>query len=195
MAQPTVYKNVGYVGKGTGTLKLYEEQLTFSMFDRTAANNTKIFTLPWKKVARRQVTTSDSTPAAKIKLILKSGNEAVFQTDDRVGLEVLRDDVAERLARYKARYPDSDEEAVNKVRGAAATKRESQPYRMAAPKAAPNPTAKREGQPYRMAQTPATTSTKTTPAARRESTPYRMAQKTTTPAARRESTPYRMAKK
>lgn len=187
MVTPTTYKPVTYEGKGNGTLKLYDNQLTFSMFDINSTDNTKIFTLPWKKVKKRQVTNSDQVGKPKMKLILKSGSEQIFLMEDRISLEVLRDDVADRLSRYKAQYPDSDDEAVNQTRKVSPT-RESTPYRMAKP--SPPPTAKRESQPYRMAK-PAPPATQ-----KRESQPYRMAKPSPPPASqKRESQPYRMAKK
>lgn len=188
MPAPTVYKQVTYVGKGMGTLKLYDKELQFQMFDVNAANNTKIFTLPWGKVKRRQVTSSarDNTDKPKFKLVLKSGNEAVFQMEDRISLEVLRDDMGERLQTFKARNPDSDDdEAVNKTRSSAAPRRQSTPYRMAKPAAAVAPEHQpRQSQPYRMAK-PAVVE------GERKPQPYRMAKKE--PAARRQSTPYRYA--
>ena len=208
MVAATVYKDVVYVGKGKGTLKLFDNELTFSMFDRTANNNTHIFTLPWTKVAKRQVSSSERTTPSekpKIKLILRSGTEAVFQMDDRVALEVLRDDVAERLTKYQALYPHDDsnnvvvDEAVNKTH--ATERRKSTPYRMAQPSSLmmnapasppkPDPIARRASQPYRMAK-PDPPSQNQPP---RAAQPYRMAQASPapTPNAKRNAQPYRMA--
>ena len=187
MVAATIYKGVGYVGKGRGTLKLYDNQLTFSMHDARAENNTKIFTLPWTKVARRKVTSSERSSNAekpRIKLILLSGTEAIFQMDDRIALEVLRDDIGERLTKYQALYPTEDE-AINKTRTTTSGRRESTPYRMAKPDlTAPNPVARRASQPYRMAKPdPPTTQWQ------RGAQPYRLAKPTPT---KREAQPYRM---
>ena len=198
MVAATVYKEVRYVGKGLGTLKLYDNQLTFSMYDSRAENNTKIFTLPWTKVARRQVTSSERSrnpDRPKIKLILGSGTEAIFQMDDRIALEVLRDDIGERLTKYQALYPDQcfyEDEAVNKTRNSVSGRRESMPYRMAKPDLIPttNPVARRASQPYRMAQpekkTPKVTEWQ------RSAQPYRMAKPQPTITMKREAQPYRM---
>lgn len=204
MVAATVYKGVGYVGKGRGTLKLYDNQLTFSMHDARAENNTKIFTLPWTKVMRRKVTSSERSSNAekpRIKLILLSGTEAIFQMDDRIALEVLRDDIGERLTKYQALYPPVDE-AINKTRNTA-SRRESTPYRMAKPDLKGPPVAtRRASQPYRMAKPddPPTTQwsrsaqpyrmAKSTPATKREAQPYRMKAATVEPA-KREAQPYR----
>ena len=221
---PTVYKGVTYVGKGSGTLKLHDELLTFQMYDATAANNVKIFTLPWSKVKRRQVNSSEPRPTStsstskgttkpKIKLILHSGTEAIFQMEDRITLEVLRDDVAERLQRYKIQHPDSDDEqAVNQTRGATQSdRRMSTPYRMSKPAAAPaaKVTQPRAPQPYRMA-VPATTnkaramspplsskssSTATKPMMRRHSQPATTPPYNSNVGGTRQPQPYRMKQK
>jgi hypothetical protein len=197
---PTVYKPVTYVGKGGGTLRLLENELNFQMYDPTAANNVKIYTLPWSKIQKRQVSTSDQSQA-KIKLILRSGTEAIFQMDDRIGLEVLRDDIGERLLWYKAQHPDSDDEqAVNQTRSAQSARRQSTPYRMAKPPA-PAPTAKpREPQPYRMAAPAAATTamprrhSQPPVSESRQPQPYRMKQKEP-PTGPRPSQPYRYVAK
>ncbi|CAB9516590.1 expressed unknown protein [Seminavis robusta] len=189
MVAQTTYKPVTYVTKGGGTLKLYDKELTFQMKDASAANGIKIFTLPWSKIKKRQVSDSGTTGKPKIKLILKSGTEAIFQMDDRISLEVLRDDIAERLARWKEKYPDSDDEAVNQTRGAGTTqRRQSTPYRMAKPvveTTRASMSQPRASQPYRMAapqKLPAT--------APRQSQPYRM-KKQNEPEPPRQSQPYR----
>lgn len=192
MVAATVYKEVGYVGKGRGTLKLYDNQLTFSMYDSRAENNTKIFTLPWTKVARRKVTSAERSRTAdkpKIKLILASGTEAVFQMDDRIALEVLRDDIGERLTKYQALYPDQcyyEDEAVNKTRNTTSGRRESTPYRLAKPEN-PVATSRRASQPYRMARPAKDPPTVTE--WKRSAQPYRMAKPQPT---KREAQPYRM---
>lgn len=198
MVDSTVYKAVTYQGKGNGTLKLYDNQLTFQMFDIEAVNNTKIFTLPWKKVKKRQVASSGQTDKPKFKLILKSGTQAIFQMDDRISLEVLRDDIAERLKRYKAQYPDSDEEAVNITKNRQSARRMSTPYRMAKPEPETHPKQQRRvSTPYRMAQkTPqnaARSAPATKPTEERKSQPYRMVKKDRP--TERESQPYRYAAK
>jgi len=155
MATATTYANVIYVTKGSGTLKLFDDQLTF-----TTRSSNKIYTLPWKKVQRRHVTNSQKSREGvkpKIKLVLFSGTEAIFQMDDRVALEVLRDDIAERLAKYKALHPPVEEEAVNSTK-LSAGRRESTPYSMAKPdppidlrkKEPDGATWSRESAPYTM---------------------------------------------
>jgi hypothetical protein len=126
----TVYDSVVYQ-YGYGTLKLNEEQLSFH-------TDEKVSVLPWKKVVRRQVTASASNVAKPMfKLILKSGNEAVFQMEDRISLEVLRDDLGERLKTWRKLHPELSTEqdkeesvAVNKTRNSLSSLRQSTPYRM-----------------------------------------------------------------
>ena len=87
MTPDTIYDSVVYRGD-CGTVVLSQDQLRFH---HTTAN--KISILPWNKVVRRQVTSSSCSKKPRFKLVLQSGNEAIFQMPDRVSLEVLRDDL------------------------------------------------------------------------------------------------------
>ncbi|CAB9511739.1 Transcription factor [Seminavis robusta] len=108
----TVYEPVVFK-RSSGTLKLSHNQLSFHTEE-------KVCVLPWSKVVQRQVTSTASKKAnmePKFKLILNSGNEAIFQMEDRVSLEVVRDDLGERLECWRTRkqHPASPEvsETVN----------------------------------------------------------------------------------
>ena len=117
----TVYDSVLFKGC-YGTLKLTEEQISHHTVD-------KVSVVPWKKVARRQVASASSKSAKPMfKLILKSGTEAVFTMEDRVSLEVLRDDLSERIKTWRRMHPEEESVAVNKTNFLG--KRESAPYRM-----------------------------------------------------------------
>ena len=67
MVESTVYKPVTYQGKGNGTLKLFDDQLTFHMFDINATTTTEIFTIEfksWKESEeKRQVSGRDEESA------------------------------------------------------------------------------------------------------------------------------------
>ena len=119
----TEYDSVVFKGS-VGTLKLSDEHLSFHTPE-------KVSVVPWKKVVRRQVASSASNTAKPMfKLILKSGTEAIFQMEDRVSLEVLRDDLGERLQSWRRLNPEKPEEhvAINKTNFTA--RRQSTPYRM-----------------------------------------------------------------
>ncbi|CAB9511288.1 Transcription factor [Seminavis robusta] len=87
----TVYDCVVYQSS-SGTLKLNEEHLSFH-------TDQKVSMLPWKKIVGRQVSSSHMKPM--FKLVLKSGSEAIFQMQDRVSLEVVRDDLGERMSSWQ----------------------------------------------------------------------------------------------
>jgi len=123
----TVYDNVVYENQ-VGTLILSEDKLRFQ-------TPNKVSILPWKKVVKRQVTSSSSTVAKPMfKLILRSGTQAIFQMEDRICLEVLRDDLGERLKLYRKNHPEEKMEdesvAVNKTRASFSDRRTSTPYSM-----------------------------------------------------------------
>lgn len=118
----TIYSSVLYQNN-VGTLKLTDEQLSFH-------TSQKVSVLPWSKVVKRQVLSSGGGDSVKhkTKLVLASGNEAIFQLSDRVSLEVLRDDLAERLQTYRKIFKPEEDIAVNKT-VAPASRRMSTPYR------------------------------------------------------------------
>jgi len=118
----TVYKSVLYQDS-VGTLKLNDEHLSFH-------TSQKVSVLPWTKVVKRQVLSSGGGDNLKhkTKLVLESGNEAVFQVQDRVSLEVLRDDMAERLQTWRKNFKPEEDMAVNKT-AAPSSRRMSTPYR------------------------------------------------------------------
>ena len=123
----TVYDDLVFQNR-VGTLSLSENELCHHTAE-------KVSVLGWKKVVRRQVTTAASTVSKPMfKLILKSGNEAIFQMEDRVSLEVLRDDLGERLKTYRTMYAEHFDEpepaAVNKTRASFSGRRSSTPYSM-----------------------------------------------------------------
>ena len=129
----TIYDSVTYQDR-VGALSLTENQLCHHTPE-------KVSVLPWKKVVRRQVATAASVSTPMFKLILKSGTEAIFKMEDRISLEVLRDDLGERLKTYRKLHPeefyaDGDEpapRAVNKTRASFSGRRSSTPYSMSVP--------------------------------------------------------------
>lgn len=126
----TIYDAVTYQNR-VGALSLTENQLCHHTPE-------KVSVLPWKKVVRRQVATAASVSTPMFKLILKSGTEAIFKMEDRISLEVLRDDLGERLKTYRKLHPEEcDEEpaprAVNKTRASFSGRRSSTPYSMSVP--------------------------------------------------------------
>jgi len=123
----TIYDAVLFQDR-LGSLSLTEDQLCHHTAE-------KVSVLGWKKVVKRQVTTAASTVSKPMfKLILKSGTEAIFQMEDRVSLEVLRDDLGERLKSYRKEHPEEFEvaefAAVNKTRASFSDRRGSTPYSM-----------------------------------------------------------------
>jgi len=108
----TIYDSVLFQNR-LGSLSLSDDQLCHHTPEKVAV-------LDWKKVVKRQVSTSASTVTRPMfKLILKSGNEAIFQMEDRVSLEVLRDDLGERIKNYRLNHPEEFQEenrAVNRTR-------------------------------------------------------------------------------
>lgn len=122
IAPKTVHDGVAFKGNA-GLLKLCDDQMSFH------TENT-ISVLPWKKVVQRQVASGESSKPM-IKLILKSGTEAVFTMDTRVSLEVLRDDLGERLQNWRRLNPEENHVAVNKTNFSfSQQRRQSTPYRM-----------------------------------------------------------------
>ena len=132
----TVYDSVTFQDR-VGALSLSDDQLCHHSHE-------KVSVVPWKKVVRRQVATAASVSTPMFKLILRSGTECIFKMEDRISLEVLRDDLGERLKTYRKLHPeefvydDNDKDApspraVNKTRASFSDRRASTPYSMSVP--------------------------------------------------------------
>ena len=190
----TVYKDVIYEGKGSGTLTLYDDRLMFA----PSASGSRVFSLPWKKVSKRYVSSSDAGKA-KTRMVLKSGTEVTLQMEDRISLEILRDDLGDRIRNWKKNNPEEEEEeeeAINKTKNRESGKRQSTPYSYAKPQSQPDTSLQkqqRESQPYRFVKKEDPSGS--TPQ-QRESQPYRMKAKEKPKQAQpRESQPYRFVAK